>query len=217
MLETALYTPVKRFLEDLGFTAKGEVGGCDILGLSADAPPIVVVCELKLVFNLDLVLQGVDRAAACDEVWLAARTSRRGKGRESDPRFRTLCRRLGFGLLGVSEDGRVDVLLSPTALAPRRDPRRRSRLIDEHNRRRGDPVLGGGSRQPIMTSYRQEALACAAALVEGAKRPRDLKAASPRAQSILHRNVYGWFSRTDRGVYELTPVGRAALVRWPVI
>jgi len=33
-LETALYLPVKRFLEKLGFTVKGEVGGCDVVALS---------------------------------------------------------------------------------------------------------------------------------------------------------------------------------------
>lgn len=175
MQETALYTPVKRFLEGLGFSVKGEVGGCDVVALSADAIPIVVVCELKLQFNLELVLQGVNRAVACDEVWLAARLSRRGKGREQDPRFRALCRRLGFGLLGVATNGEVSLLLSPSAAAPRRDPKRRSRLVDEHRRRRGDPVAGGGSRQPIMTAYRQDALACAASMAEGPRRPRDLK------------------------------------------
>ena len=61
-------------------------------------PPVVVIGELKLTFNLELILQAVDRAGACDEVWLAARLSARGKGRESDARYRNLCRRLGFGL-----------------------------------------------------------------------------------------------------------------------
>lgn len=215
MLETSLYGPVKGFLQDLGFVVKGEIGGCDLLALSDGSPPIVVICELKLKFNLELVLQGVDRMAASDEVWLAAYVSARGKGRESDVRFRNLCRRLGFGLLGVSPKGKVDVLLSPTALAPRRDPRRRSRLIDEHRRRQGDPVAGGGSRNPIMTAYRQEALCCAAALADGPKRPRDLKSRSPRAPTILRRNVYGWFSRADRGIYDLTEAGRQALTRWP--
>src|SRR6478609_10633082 len=93
-LETALYLPVKRFLENLGFTVKGEVGGCDLVALSGDDPPIVVIGELKLSFNLELVLQAVDRAGACDEVWLAARMSAQGKGRESDARYRNLCRRL---------------------------------------------------------------------------------------------------------------------------
>jgi hypothetical protein len=45
-LETALYLPVKRFLENLGFTVKGEVGGCDLVALSAGDPPIVVIGEL---------------------------------------------------------------------------------------------------------------------------------------------------------------------------
>ncbi|MEO3997498.1 DUF2161 family putative PD-(D/E)XK-type phosphodiesterase [Mesorhizobium sp. CAU 1732] len=215
MLETSLYGPVKAFLQDLGFVVKGEIGGCDLLALSEDSPPIVVICELKLKFNLELVLQGVDRMAASDEVWLAACMSARGKGRESDARFRNLCRRLGFGLLGVYPNGKVDVLLRPTALTPRRDPKRRSRLIDEHRRRQGDPVAGGGSRNPIMTAYRQEALTCAAALADGRKRPRDLKPASPNASKILQRNVYGWFIRADRGIYDLTDTGREALIRWP--
>ncbi|MER9681704.1 DUF2161 family putative PD-(D/E)XK-type phosphodiesterase [Mesorhizobium sp. M0184] len=215
MLETSLYSPVKAFLEGLGFMVKGEIGGCDLLALSADSPPIVVICELKLKFNLELVLQGVDRMAASDEVWLAACMSARGKGRESDVRYRNLCRRLGLGLLGVRPNGEVQVLLSPTALAPRRDPRRRSKLIDEHQRRQGDPVAGGGSRAPIMTAYRQQALACAAALADGPKRPRDLKPNLPNAPKILLHNVYRWFARTDRGIYELTAQGREALQRWP--
>jgi hypothetical protein len=123
-----LYRPVKAFLEGLGFLVKGEIGGCDLLALGGDDPPIVVIGELKLTFNLELVLQGVDRAAACDEVWLAARLSSRAKGRENDARFRNLCRRLGFGLLGVRTNGEVEVLVSPTAPMPRKNPGRRSRV-----------------------------------------------------------------------------------------
>ncbi len=78
--------------------------------LKGDDPPVVVIGELKLTFNLELVLQGVDRAAVCDEVWLAARLSSRGKGRENDARFRNLCRRLGFGLLGVLSNGELEGL-----------------------------------------------------------------------------------------------------------
>jgi hypothetical protein len=213
-LETSLYHPVKAFLEGLGFTVKGEVGGCDLVALKGDDPPIVVVGELKLSFSLELVLQGVDRAAACDEVWLAARLSASGRGRERDARFRNLCRRLGFGMLGVTSVGTVQLLVGPAAPTPRRNPRRRSRLVDEHRRRAGDPVAGGGTRKPIMTAYRQQALACAEALSQGPKRPRDLKATMPDAAKILSRNVYGWFTRIDRGVYDLTEEGRAALAQW---
>lgn len=214
-LETALYQPVKRFLERHGFAVKGEVGGCDVVALKDGSPPIVVIGELKQTFNLELVLQGVDRAAACDEVWLAARLSKRGKGRESDPRFRNLCRRLGFGLLGVGAHGQVDILVSPAAALPRRDKAQRSQLVEEHRRRQGDPVAGGSTRRPIMTAYRQSALMCAAVLTEGPGRPRDLKVLCPEAPKILLANVYGWFRRVERGVYALTPEGEAALRRWP--
>jgi hypothetical protein len=64
------------------------------------------------------VLQGVDRTAACDEIWLAIRTSARGRGREHDPRVRKLCRLLGFGLLGVSSSGRVELLVEPGTWRP---------------------------------------------------------------------------------------------------
>ncbi len=214
-METALYLPVKRFLEKLGFAVKGEIGGCDLVALSGDDPPVVVIGELKLSFNLELLLQAVDRASACDEVWVAAKISVRGKGRESDARYRNLCRRLGFGMLGVTTTGGVEVLVKPPTTNPRRDPKKRSRLVTEHQRRQGDPAVGGSTRAPIMTAYRQQALACASALSRGPRRVRDLRPEIPDAGKILLNNVYGWFDRAERGVYTLTDAGRAALKRWP--
>lgn len=214
-METALYLPVKSFLERLGFTVKGEIGGCDLVALSADDPPVVVIGELKLTFNLELILQGVERAGACDEVWLAARLSARGKGRESDARYRNLCRRLGFGMLGVTNAGGVEVLVEPSTVSPRRNPKKRSKLVREHHRRRGDPATGGSTRAPIMTAYRQQALACASALAAGPRRVRELTPEIPDAPKILQRNVYGWFDRAERGIYLLTDAGRSALARWP--
>jgi hypothetical protein len=170
---------------------------------------------LKLAFNLELVLQGVDRAGKCDEVWLAVRSAANGRGRERDPRVRKLCRRLGFGLLVVSARGNVEIAVSPATPMPRRDQRRRSRLVDEHRKRQGDPTAGGGSRQPIMTAYRQQALACASVLAQGAQRVRDLRQSVPDAPKILQGNVYGWFVREERGIYALTEAGRGALERWP--
>ena len=195
-METALYRPVKRFLENLGYTVKGEVCGCDIVAIKANDPPIVVIGELKQAFNLELVLQGVERAAACDEVWLAARLSKRGRGREGDARFRNLCRRLGFGMLGVTTAGQVEVLVEPAVATPRRNPRKRARLVLEHQRRRGDPAQGGSTRTLIMTAYRQRALACAFALTDAPQRLRDLRAGIPEAGRIVADNHYEWFMPT---------------------
>jgi len=214
-METSLYLPVKAFLEAAGYAVKGEIGGCDLVGLSEGDPSVVVVCELKLSFNLELILQAVDRAAMSDEVWIAARVSAKGRGREADKRYRDLCRRLGIGMLGVSDTGEVSVIVSSISPMPRTNPKRRSRLVREHQRRRGDPVLGGSTRVPQMTAYRQQALICAAALQQGLVRPRDMKAQAPDAGKILLGNVYGWFEKQGKGVYALTPAGAEALLRWP--
>ncbi|WP_037454628.1 DUF2161 domain-containing phosphodiesterase [Sinorhizobium fredii] len=212
-METSLYLPVKGFLQKAGYVVKGDVGGCDLVGLSDDDPPVVVICELKRSFNLELILQAVDRAAVADEVWIAARVSAKGKGREADKRYRDLCRRLGIGMLGISDAGDVSVIVGFVSPMPRTNPKRRSRLMREHQRRRGDPAVGGSTRAPVMTAYRQQALACAAALVSGPLRVREIRSRIPDAGKILLSNVYGWFERLDRGVYGLTAAGRQAQQR----
>ncbi len=63
----------------------------------------------------------------CDEVWIAAKISAKGKGREADKRYRDLCRRLGIGMLGVSDRGEVSILVGSVSPMPRTNPKRRSR------------------------------------------------------------------------------------------
>jgi hypothetical protein len=149
---------------------------------------------------------------SCDEVWLAVGAASRRRLR--DPRVRKLCRLLGFGLLAVSSSGAVEVLLEPKPWRPRQDKKRRARLIDEHRKRIGDPAPGGSTRQPIMTAYRQQAVACAESLAQGPRRTSELRTMVPDASSILLRNWYGWFTRIERGLYELTPEGVVALAQW---
>ena len=213
MSEVALYPAAKRFLESRGFQAKGEIGGCDVVGVKPGEPAALVILELKLGLSFDLVLQGVDRMSCADEIWLAVRATR--KGRDRDARARKLCRLLGFGLLAIHPRHHVEVLAEPEPYRPRRDLRRRGRLVAEHAARQGDPSPGGTGGVPIMTAYRQEALLCAHKLQGGPQRPRDLRPDAPRAAAILYRNVYGWFERVGRGQYRLTPAGRDALLRWP--
>lgn len=213
-METDLYLPVKRHLESLGLDVKGEVKGCDVVGLRGEAAEILVIGEMKAAFTLELVLQAVERTAVADEIWLAVAASKRGRGREGDPRVRKLCRFLGFGLMAVTAGGLIEVVVEPAPWQPRRNGKRRSAIVEEFRRRRGDPVAGGSTRQPQMTAYRQQALAVAAALSAAPGRPRDLKAIAPDAAKILQANVYGWFERVTRGVYGLTDGGRAALVRF---
>ncbi len=213
LLETALYPAVKRFLEERGFAVKGEVRGCDVVATRAGEPPLLVITELKLSFTLELVLQAVDRLRLADEVWLAVVSSRRGRDR--DGRVLKLCRLLGLGLLAVEpRHQRVEVLAEPMAYKPRPNLPERRRIVKEFGNRRGDPVAGGSTRQPIMTAYRQRALDLAVAMLDAPQRPRDLKPLAEDAGTMLLRNVHGWFERVQPGLYSLTEPGRQAALAW---
>jgi len=209
-LESDLYIPVKALLEGQGYVVKGEVRGCDVVAVRGEEPPLIV--ELKRTFGLALVLQGVDRLALSDRVYLAV-----GQWPKQMRNVKKLCRRLGLGLLVVT-GARADIVIDPTPYRPRIDKRKAGRLLGEHRRRVGDPNLGGSAmRAPLMTAYRQEALRCAALLAEnGPMRPAALRLAAdaPRAASILRDDFYGWFERVERGVYALTPAGRLGLQRF---
>ena len=213
MPETALYPTVKRFMEAAGFEVKGEVCGCDIVAVRNEEPSRLAIVEMKLGFSFDLLLQAVDRIRAADEVWVAVPATRRGRDR--DPRVQRLCRLPGLGMMAVDAAGdRIEVLAEPGPYRPRSDQRRRARLLSEHLRRRGDPSPGGSTGQPVMTAYRQRALACAGMLRAGSCRPRDLRVVASDAGRILRSNVYGWFERPAPGIYRLTALGKAALQRW---
>lgn len=208
--ETALYAPIKRFLERHGLEVKGEICGCDIVGLAQGEPSLVVITELKLSFSLELLLQAVERTRSSDIVYVAVPATRRG--RDQDRRVHRLCRLLGLGLLAVDLLlGTVIVLTEPVAYRPRPNLPQRRRLVAEHCRRKGDPTQGGSTRQPIMTAYRQRTIACAEAMRDGPKRPRDLRELAEDAGAILLRNVYGWFERVGKGLYTLSPDGRLAI------
>jgi hypothetical protein len=215
LAETCLYAPIKAFLERQGYVVKGEVGRCDVVARRGLEPPVIV--ELKLSLNLELVLQGIERLALSDAVYLAIPAPREGP--LFDRRFRKLLRRIGLGLLLVHSAGeaaaKVEVILDPLPYRPRADKRRLGRLLGEFDRRAGDPNLGGTAhRVKIVTAYRQEALRIAAVLASRGKlRPSLLRASAeaPKAGRILLDNVYGWFERVEHGIYALTPAGQTAL------
>jgi hypothetical protein len=218
--EAALYPPIKAFLEQQGYEVKGEVRGCDLVARRGDEAPVIV--ELKLRFNLLLVLQGIDRLALTQRVYLAVpRPERRARGgplAPERPEIRRMCRRLGLGLMLVGLNrGTVEVLEEPVPYRPRLAKSRALRLVDEFSRRIGDANVGGAVGVPLVTAYRQDALRCARALaLGGPMRVGALGAAAnvPRAARILQRNVYGWFNRIERGIYGLTPAGDQALSRF---
>lgn len=218
--EEDLYAPVKAFFEGQGYEVKAEVRGCDMVARRGSEPPVVV--ELKTGFTLTLLLQGVDRLALSDHVYLAVavaeKPARNSLWRRERRNILKLCRRLGLGLLAVHEgDGKkpplVEPLLDPLPYQPRPNRKRQGLLLKEFAHRVGDPNTGGQTRRPIVTAYRQNALRCAVVLRRhGATKVSEItRTGSKQAPKILQRDVYGWFQRIERGVYVLSPKGEAAL------
>lgn len=213
--ENSLYPPIKNYFSELGYTVRGEVNGCDLVAMLDDK---LLVVELKRAFNLELVFQAISRQRLTDHVYVGIQSPRRRRSRWRH--IETLCKRLELGLITVSfvqKNPRVAVEFEPGPFAWRRQHVRRAKLIKEFEQRSGDFNVGGSTRRPIVTVYREEALLIAAHLAaHGPSRARDVRDATAveKARDILYRNVYGWFEWISRGVYGLTPAGHKALTEY---
>lgn len=210
--ETDLYAPVKSWLEQAGYEVKAEIGPADVVALRDDEAPVIV--ELKAGFSLTLLQQAVARQAITDVVYVAVP---RWAGKAGWRAFKgniDLCKRLGLGVLSVRlKDGFVQVHIDPAPFQPRKSKVKTARLLSEFARREGDPNTGGTNGK-IVTAYRQDAEKLAAYLgKEGPTKGAVLAKATgvSTATRMMAINHYGWFERVERGVYDLTPSGRAAL------
>lgn len=213
MRETDLYAPVKAMLEAQGYEVKGEVGAADIVAVRGGEAPVIV--ELKTGFSLSLFHQAIARLKITDAVYVAVPEWKGRAGWKAFTANRTLCRRLGIGLMTVRpDDGTVEVHLDPGPYAPRQSKPRRERLLREFQRRVGDPNAGGSTRTRVITHYRQDALRCLRFLAASGPAKASAVAGATsvsRARRIMADDHYGWFERVERGVYAVTPKGERAL------
>jgi hypothetical protein len=213
--EADLYEPVKAFLTRAGWHVKGEVGAADVVARRGDE---MLIVELKVGFSLALFHQGIARLAVTDQVYLTVPAKPGKISARSLKDNVALARRLGLGVLTVRlRDGLVEVHAEPVPYRPRKSPKKARRLKKAFDRLKGDPNEGGATRHGLVTGYRQDAVACARFLaVHGASRGAKVKewAEVPDATRIMADDHYGWFERVERGVYNLTPLGRKGLADW---
>jgi hypothetical protein len=214
--ETALYAPIKRFLEAQNYEVKAEIVAADVVAVRGDEPPVLI--ELKTGFSLSLFHQGIERQAISDLVYIAVPTGKgRGFGRSLKKNV-MLCRRLGLGLITVRmRDQRVVVHIDPAPYQPRQSKHKKARLLGEFFKRDGDPNVGGATRRRLITAYRQDALRCAQYLAENGATKASLVAKGSdvvNARAIMADNHYGWFVRVKTGVYDLNPDSVEALSRY---
>jgi hypothetical protein len=209
MKETDLYPSVKRLLETQGYVVKAEVKSCDVMAVRGDEPPVIV--ELKNGLTLQLIYQAIDRLSITEHVYIAIAKPKRAVPLEAQK----LCKRLGLGLLVVSKSGSVDILAEPIPYAPRLNKNRKTALLKEFHKRKGDPNVGGSTKTKLMTAYKQDALRCLCHLnSNGPTKVSHLRKATQvdRASTILRADYYGWFIKEDRGIYNVTDTGRNAML-----
>lgn len=211
--ETELYPPIKAFLENQGYEVKGEIGAADVVGVRGSEAPVII--ELKTGFSLSLFHQAIERQSMTDAVYIAVPRSTGRMFLKMLQNNKSLCRRLGLGLITVRlKDMFVEVHIDPAPYKPRGSKVRKARLLREFAKRVGDPNEGGATRKGLVTAYRQDALRCLAMLsANGSMKAASVAAQSgvDRARRIMADDHYGWFERVSPGIYALTPKGVEAV------
>ncbi|HOS03106.1 MAG TPA: DUF2161 family putative PD-(D/E)XK-type phosphodiesterase [Candidatus Hydrogenedentes bacterium] len=215
--ETALYPPIRDYLEARGYTVRSEVRHCDVAAVRGDD---IVLIEIKRVLSVSLLVQAARRQRISQSVYIAVPDSARIKRPGEWRGFLHLLRRLELGLILVrcAPPSAVQVVLHPQPLERKQSKTQRRALLEEARGRSGDFNLGGSARRKLVTAYRENAIHIACCLRRwGNAAPKELRAfgTGPKTLSILYRNVYGWFARTERGRYTLSATGIAALEEYP--
>jgi len=215
MLECDMFLPIKEYLENLGYSVKAEVNNLDIMAIKDDA---VIVVEMKKQLTLKHLYQGCDRQRMFDNVYLAIfdpglKTVRSKAFKEK----KHILHRLGLGLMLVNMDTyNVTVIQDPKEYHYRRNKKKQKQLLSEYNNRKTSDNIGGSSKKKIMTVYREQVIEIAKNLVDGPLTTKEIRELTnnEKTTNILYKNYYGWFERTDKGIYQLSDRGRVELIEY---
>jgi hypothetical protein len=205
MNESDLYHPVKNLLTKQGFNVQGEVKQLDVFGLKES---LTIAVELKLIINLKLILQAVDRLKLVDLVYLAVPQKAIKTLKNDYSLFIGLLRKLEIGLITVQDDQAI-VVIEATPFDAKKshqaNKRRQQGLMKEFLQRLDHPQLGGVKGQRL-TAYRLRAMKIKDAMKDGQSYTiKQLKQSTgvTDVDSILRHNYYGWFVRVSHGQYSL--------------
>jgi hypothetical protein len=219
--ETDLFPPLADFLQGEGYSVHAEVLGTDI---AARRGGELLLVEMKLRFNIDVLLQAAGRQGAADKTYIAV-PARNGKRPPKWSELKDILRRLGLGLFLVhftpplrpqvqealaAEDSRAIKNL-------RKKRKVRAGLLRELEGRPANFNTGGSVKKKLITAYLVESLRVALLLRKN-KAPEGLSPKKLRemgaplnCREILYNNYHGWFTRPEPGRYTLSAAGKEAL------
>lgn len=224
LYEADLYEPVQNYFHSLGYRVQAEVNDCDVVALKDDS---LIIIELKLNLNITLLVQAANRQKFTSDVYIAIPRPKSSLRRRRWRDLVHLIRRLELGLILISFEGRkpsIDVVHEPVPFDRKRSMRqskkRRDKIINEVRSRRSNHNIGGSNNVTTMTAFKEISIQIAFYLdYLGPMSAMDLRKLSTgeRTYGILYNNYYKWFQRVDRGVYDLTDLGRKEYRAYPEI
>lgn len=209
--EAEMYAPVKKYLEELGYTVNAEVKNCDITAKKDDS---IIILEMKKSFNISLVYQLMERKELFNQVY--AVIPRPKNCRSKNVRYMIkLAGELGVGIITVAvESGLkgVGVLCEPkenVGSDTKARKRKRNAILNEIDRRKsGDKNIGGVTGKKLITAYKEAAIAL---LCYGENMDYIAIRDVPQSyKGVLQTNYYKWFERSERGKYIISDKGREA-------
>ncbi len=215
--EVDLYPPVRQYLTDQGYEARGEVRQCDVAAVRGRE---LLVVELKLRFGAAVLAQAARRQAVADQVYVAIPRPadvRAWRKRSADLLF--LTERLELGLMLVApaarKSGRVTIEV-PRLFDRVRNGNLRAAIVREVLGRETDSVPGGSLRTRLVGAHRETAIHIACCLADHgpltiAELHRLGTGLTTRVVLEASQQIEGWFERAEDGRYALRPSGLAAL------
>lgn len=215
--EHELYPPVAEYFTERGYKVRGEVKGCDVAAMKDET---LVIAELKLSFNMKVLMQAVARLSLTDYVYVAIPRPPLGARNGADSRyFRdmvAILKRLELGLMLVALDSprkSCEVVLSPVAHRFGSNSKKRLAVIRELAARQNDANVGGVTRTKITTAYKETCVKVACLLDKrgalSTKQLRELGITDREIKAVTSRHQ--WFERVERGVYALSSTGKTVI------
>ncbi|MBW2052475.1 MAG: hypothetical protein JRG97_01615 [Deltaproteobacteria bacterium] len=218
ILETDLYAPIRDYLKSEGYHVQAEVNHCDVIASKGND---LIVVELKRNFSVDLLVQATDRQSITDSVYVALPASPGASRKKHWRKKIRLLRQLELGLIVVnfkSKGPEVAIICHPLPFQRQKLKRKKRAVLSEISNRTGNYNQGGSTRRKIVTAYRENVIHIACCLEKfGPLKSQQLRAmeTGPKTLSILSSNFYKWFQRIERGVYDLTELGKSELNDYP--
>lgn len=222
--EADLYEPVQQYFQSKGYNVQAEVKDCDVVAIKDDG---LIIIELKLNLNITLLMQAAKRQRYTPDVYIAIQRPKMSLRKRKWRDLVHLVRRLELGLILISFEGKqpsIHVVHEPSPFdcqkSVRQSKKGRNQLIKEVKDRRSNQNIGGSSHVTTMTAYKEKSIQIAFYLdYLGPMSAKDLRKLNTgeRTYGILYHNYYQWFKRVDRGIYDLTDLGREAYQDYPEI